>query len=81
MPYNFILLRSSSKDNFSTWDRISILDEDNSKNLFNLENALLIDDSQILWEDATIEHGISYKYAIQAYNSFGLLSNKIESNL
>lgn len=81
MYYNFILLRSSSKDNFSTWDRISILDEDNSKNLFLLENALLIDDEQILWEDMTVEHGVSYKYAIQAYNSYGLLSNKIESNL
>ena len=81
ISYNFILLRSSSKNNFATWDRISILDENNSKNLFNLENALLIGDSQVLWEDATVEHGISYKYALQAYNSFGLLSNKIESNL
>lgn len=81
MSYNFILLRSSSKNNFLTWDRISVLDEDNSKNLFLLENFLLVGDEQILWEDATIEHGVSYKYALQAYNSYGLLSNKIESNL
>lgn len=81
IPYNFILLRASSKDNFDTWNRIFQIDEDNSNGLFDLQNSLLINNNSILWEDNTIEHGVSYKYALQAYNSYGLLSKKVEANI
>ena len=76
LTYNFILLRSSSQDNYKSWTRLTDFDE-----IFQLENALMIGKDAILWEDFTVEHGVSYRYALQAYNSFGLFSNRVESNL
>lgn len=81
LNYNFILLRASSKDNYQSWDRITNFSEDDSKNIFSFQDSFLLDGYNILWEDFTVEHGISYKYALQAYNSHGLLSNRLESNL
>lgn len=81
LTYNFILLRASSEDNYSTWVRLTDFDEETNKSIFELENALLVGDSAILWEDFTVEHNVSYKYALQAYNSFNIFSNRIESNL
>lgn len=41
---------------------------------FNLLNSYV--NNYLVWEDYTIQQGISYEYAIQAYNSRGLYSNK-----
>jgi len=34
-------------------------------------------DNLKVWEDFTIKHGLKYIYAIQAYNSKGLFTNKL----
>jgi hypothetical protein len=64
LTYNFILLRASSEDNYATWVRLTDFDEETNKSIFELENALLVGDSAILWEDFTIENNVSYKYAL-----------------
>lgn len=53
---NFILSRSSSKDNFEVWHRITE---------FTVANA---PDGIVIWKDFTIEQGIEYSYAIQMKN-------------
>lgn len=81
LTYNFVLLRASEEDNYSSWTRLSDIGGEGEKGDFELQDALLVGDSMILWEDFTVEHGVSYKYALQAYNSFNFFSNRIESNL
>lgn len=81
LTYNFVLLRASEEDNYSSWTRLSDMGTNEEKGDFELQNALLVGNSMILWEDFTVEHGVSYKYALQAYNSFDFFSNRIESNL
>ena len=64
---NFVISRYS--DNLKTWNEVC---------RFNLLSQY---PSAVgtLWTDYTIEHGVKYLYAIQAYNSKGLYSNKIYS--
>ena len=62
---NFVLLRSSSKDNFVTWQEVR---------RFRLNNTE--PSSEIIY-DYTIEQGINYKYAIQQYNFQRFYSNKL----
>lgn len=81
LTYNFVLLRASEEDNYSSWTRLSDMGTETEAGDFELQDALLVGDSMILWEDFTVEHGVSYKYALQAYNSFNFFSNRIESNL
>lgn len=66
---SFYLLRSSDEDNFTTWEEVS--------------NFVLYgqNPSRHLWKDMTIKQGIKYKYAVQQYNSHGLRSNRIESEI
>ena len=66
---SFILLRSSSEDNFETWDEVLH---------FVLHGQ---QPSRHLWKDMTVQQGVSYKYAIQQYNIYKLKSNKIESTI
>ena len=63
---NFILVRASSEDNFSTWHEIY---------RFTLVNNYPL---MTLWKDFTVQQGYSYKYAVQAYNSKGIYSNRLE---
>lgn len=63
----FILLRSSDEDNFSTWNEVL-------KFLLYGQQP-----SRHLWDDMTVKQGVTYKYAIQQYNYYKLRSNKIES--
>lgn len=63
---NFILVRASSEDGFSSWREIY---------KFTLANNYPM---MTLWKDFTIQQGYSYKYAIQAYNSKGVYSNRLE---
>lgn len=64
----FVLKRASNKDNYQTWQTIY---------KFKLASELPSD-----WEykDFLIEHGYTYKYAVQQTNSDGFYSNKIYSN-
>lgn len=57
---NFILNRSSSKDNFETWNKITE---------FKVAKAL---NNTVLWKDFTIEHGIEYLYSIQMCNKHNI---------
>jgi hypothetical protein len=55
---SFILLRSSSKDNYDTWEQLtefqlSLYDPKKDKDIYR---------------DYVIEQGVDYIYAIQAYN-------------
>ena len=63
---NFILVRASSEDNFGSWHEIY---------RFTLVNNYPL---MTIWKDFTVEQGYSYKYAIQAYNSQKIFSNRLE---
>jgi hypothetical protein len=52
----FILSRSSSKDNFEIWNKITE---------FTIAKA---PDGLVLWRDYTVECGVEYLYSIQMYN-------------
>lgn len=68
---NFILVRSSSINNFTSWDEVYRFDY--------LNVALSDTDSIEIWEDYTVQQGEEYLYALQAYNSKGLYSNRMNS--
>ena len=62
---SFLISRYS--ENLDTWDEIC---------RFNMLSQTP-SEMGILWTDYTIEHGVKYIYALQAYNSKHLYSNKI----
>lgn len=66
---NFAIARSSSVDNFQTWDEIC-------KFTLNKESPL-----RHLFKDFTVEQGVSYCYSLQQYNTKGLYSNRMKSNV
>lgn len=55
------LVRASNKDNYSTWTVLK------SYSLSNID--------QFIYQDRTVEQGVTYKYAYQQYNSHGVHSN------
>lgn len=65
----FYLLRSSSEDDFNSWNEVY---------KFVLYGQHV---SRYLWRDMTIKQGVKYKYAIEQYNIYNLRSNRIESNI
>ena len=64
---NFIILRSSSKDNFGSWQEIR---------RFRLSGDI---PSRKPIYDYTVEQGINYKYAVQQFNKQGFYSKKVYS--
>lgn len=66
---SFYLLRASDEDDFNSWHEVL---------KFVLQGQ---QPSRHLWKDMTIKQGVKYKYAIQQFNTYGLRSNKIESNV
>lgn len=64
---SFVLLRSSNEDNYESWYELT---------RFQLSqwDATTIKD---ICKDYTVQQGFEYKYAIQAYNSFGLYSDRM----
>lgn len=62
---SFVLIRSSSEDNYDSWQELYRFDMINEK------------PDLTIWQDFTIQQGISYKYALQAYNDNGLYSNRL----
>lgn len=68
---SFILVRASSKNNFQSWDEVY---------RFSYLNVLITQKyHKKIWDDCTVEQGEEYLYAIQAYNSRNLFSNKLIS--
>lgn len=68
---SFVLVRSSSKNNFNSWDEVY---------KFSYLNTTVSRKSPILlWEDCTVEQGEEYLYALQAYNSRELYSNRLNA--
>lgn len=68
---NFILVRASSLNNFSSWDEVY---------RFAYLNVTLSEDKPILiWEDYSIQQGEEYMYALQAYNG-KIYSNRMLSS-
>ena len=66
---SFVLVRSSSLSDFKSWDEVSRFTYTNVR--FDSSDKILV------WEDFTVQHGVEYQYALQAYNSHGLYSNRI----
>lgn len=62
---NFVITRSSSRDNFVTWQEVARL-------RFNED----IPQSRVVY-DYTTEQGVKYRYAVQQYNRHGFYSNKV----
>lgn len=77
---SFVLSRSSSENDYKTWDRIYTF---TYKNLQMTPRAGETAPSQwgvndiLIWEDFTTKQGIDYIYSIQAYNAKGLYSSRI----
>ena len=63
----YILSRSSSKDNFSSWDEIMT---------FSVSGV----PEKEIWKDFTIEHGVVYKYAVFMVDQSGNYSTKTISD-
>lgn len=66
----FVLLRASSLTNFGVWDEV--------KSFSFINTYVTKNQPLLLWSDYTIKQGEEYIYAIQAYNSRGLYSNRLE---
>lgn len=65
---HFILMRASSKNEYRSWHEIY---------RFDLQRESGIKE---LWNDFSIEQGITYRYCIQAYNEESVYSNRLLSN-
>ena len=63
----FILMRSSSEDNFESWYEITRFD------LTNWDSNT----DMIICKDYTTQLGVKYIYAVRAYNSAGLFSDRL----
>lgn len=69
---SFILVRASSKNNFQSWDEVY---------RFSYLNVLVTKKQhRKIWDDCTVEQGEEYLYAIQAYNSRNLFSNRLNAS-
>ena len=65
---SFILLRSSSEDGFDTWYELT---------RFQLNRWDSNNTNYLLCDDHTVMQGVTYRYAIQAYNAVGTYSNRL----
>lgn len=68
---SFVLVRASSRNNFASWDEVY--------KFSYLNTSLSQRDPILLWEDCTVEQGEEYLYALQAYNSRNLYSNRMNA--
>lgn len=65
----FILLRASSEDDYNSWYELTRF----QLNRWDSNTILLI------CKDHTVQQGVKYIYAIQAYNSVGTYSNRLQN--
>ena len=63
----FILMRASSEDNFNTWYELTKFDLTN----WSSNNDLVI------CKDYSVRQGVKYSYAVRAFNSVGLVSDRL----
>ncbi len=81
---NFVLSRSSSEDDFTTWNEIYRFSYSHHSvkkhDAFLSESQWGVNDI-LLWEDFTVAQGKKYLYSIQAYNVYGLHSNRIYNTI
>lgn len=68
---NFILVRSSSLNNFTSWDEVY--------KFAYLNVTLSATEPKVIWQDYSVQQGEEYIYALQAYNSHNLYSNRMNS--
>ena len=68
MTGKYALSRSSSKDNFKSWNEI-------------MRFTLNGEEEREIWKDFTIEHGVQYKYSVFMIDSNGNYSTKAISNI
>jgi len=61
----FTLSRTDSKSNFTLWTHLQD---------FQLYGKV---PSSFVYKDFSVEHGVTYEYAIQQYNSYGLYSTRL----
>lgn len=69
----WVITKASSKDNFNSWTELALIDDFYSWYLSPKDNEF----KNILIKDYEIEHGVSYKYALQQINKYNLYSVKI----
>lgn len=69
----WVITKASSKDNFASWEELTTIDNFYSWYLSPEDNEF----KNILIKDYNIEHGYSYKYAMQQINDHNLYSTKI----
>lgn len=83
---SFVLSRSSSEDNFDSWNEIYRFSYKNlhvygdigeSADLLTTHPDFWDKNDLILWEDFTVQQGVQYVYSIQAFNAQGLFSNRM----
>ena len=83
---SFVLSRSSSEDNFDSWNEIYRFSYKNLHVYGDVgeSNDLLLThpdfwdrNDLVLWEDFTVQQGVQYVYSIQAFNAQGLFSNRM----
>ena len=65
----FILMRCSSEDNFQSWYELT---------RFNL-SQWSSNTTKVICKDYIVKQGIEYIYAIRAYNSLGLYSDRVKN--
>lgn len=70
---SYILSRTDSTSDYKNWEEIYRFSL-NSYPFYENQGKILI------WEDYTCQHGVSYRYGLQAYNNYGLYSEKLLSN-
>lgn len=63
----FVLLRSSSKNNYDTWEQLTEF----TLSLYNPHT------DKDIYKDYVVEQGVDYIYAIQAYNKQGYMSGRL----
>jgi hypothetical protein len=69
----WVITKASSKNNFASWEELTIIDNFYSWYLSPETNEF----KNILIKDYNVEHGLSYKYAMQQINDYNLYSTKI----
>ena len=83
---SFVLARSSSEDNFDSWNEIYRFSYKNlhvygdigeSNDLLSTHPDFWDKNDLILWQDFTVQQGVQYIYSIQAFNAQGLFSNRM----
>lgn len=80
IKYKFLVSRASDKDNYTTWEPIMKDIKSFNPKISNPNIELEDTPTFHIWTDCTIEQGVSYIYALQAYNDYNIFSNPIYSN-